>query len=157
WNGVAASQGAAGRRGSRARWPDLTQTLQPLRPAVACSVAPAGNLSHESRVNSSPPSIRPPISSSLSDGSAAEEPVVCMTLRWRKGDSNLRSPRRDCDHRRPSPGLSIAPTADSETLLPRPAGERQDRALACDIFSSASGREGRNDARRLYDRWPRAG
>src|SRR5215472_12172378 len=34
------------------------QILQPPRPAVACSLAPAGSLSHESRVNSSPPSIK---------------------------------------------------------------------------------------------------
>src|SRR6516162_3220503 len=30
--------------------------------------------------------------SELSDGSAAEEPMVCMTLRWREVDSNLQSP-----------------------------------------------------------------
>src|SRR5215471_9655052 len=55
-----AGQSAVGSRGSRARWPDLTQSSQPAGPAVACSVAPAGSLSHESRVNSSPPSIKLP-------------------------------------------------------------------------------------------------
>jgi hypothetical protein len=38
----------------------LTQTLQPPRPAIACSVAPGGSLRQESRVNSSPPSIKLP-------------------------------------------------------------------------------------------------
>jgi hypothetical protein len=41
---IGENQAAVGNRGSRARWPDLTQTLQPLRPAVACSLAPAGSL-----------------------------------------------------------------------------------------------------------------
>src|SRR5215472_7637268 len=54
------SQAVDGRRGSCARWPDLTQTLQPAVPAVACSVAPAGSLSHESRLKSSPPSAKLP-------------------------------------------------------------------------------------------------
>src|SRR5215469_9640457 len=57
---VSARQSAVGSRGSRARWPDLIQTLQPSRPAVARSVAPASSLNHESRVNSSPPSTKLP-------------------------------------------------------------------------------------------------
>jgi hypothetical protein len=63
---IGENQAAVGNRGSRARWPDLTQTLQPLRPAVACSLAPAGSLSHESQVNSSPPSIKLPFRTSNS-------------------------------------------------------------------------------------------
>ena len=53
-SGVRAGEGR--NWGMRARSGDpLTQTLQPPRPAVARSVASAGSLSHESRVNSSPP------------------------------------------------------------------------------------------------------
>src|SRR5215469_1042082 len=58
--------GAIGGRGSPARWPDLTQTLQPRDPAVAMSLAPAGSLSHESWVNSSPLSIKLPSTTSNS-------------------------------------------------------------------------------------------
>src|SRR5215472_13663748 len=68
------SQAVDGRRGSCARWPDLTQTLQPAVPAVACSVAPAGSLSHESRVNSSLPSVKLPsrTSNSIPPGRGTE-------------------------------------------------------------------------------------
>jgi hypothetical protein len=55
---VSAAQAAVGKHGPRARWPDFTQSLQPSRPAVACNIAPAGSLSHESGVNSSPPSAK---------------------------------------------------------------------------------------------------
>jgi hypothetical protein len=49
----------------------LTQSLQPPRPEVACSLALAGNLSHESRENSPPPSIKLP--SSTSNSTSREE------------------------------------------------------------------------------------
>jgi hypothetical protein len=60
------SFGGAGDRGSCERWPDLTQRRQPCGPAAARSVDPAGSLSQEHWVNSSPPSVKAPSRTSSS-------------------------------------------------------------------------------------------
>ena len=78
----------AGKRGSRARWPDLTQTLHPPDPAVACNLDPAGSLSHECGVNSSPASSTLP---SITNSSIPPWTGVSITVPGAQRSSRTRS------------------------------------------------------------------
>jgi hypothetical protein len=67
WDFVGVTEtAAAGKRRSRATWSDLTQTVHPPRPAVACNLVPAGSLSHECGLNSSRASSKLPSRTSSS-------------------------------------------------------------------------------------------
>jgi hypothetical protein len=58
-----------------ARWPVLTQTRQPLAPALARAVAPAGSRSHDCGSKLSPPSLNPPSRTRSSMPAAASRTI----------------------------------------------------------------------------------
>src|SRR5262249_39989005 len=115
-----------GSSGSRARWPDLTQSLQPAGPAVACSVAPAGSLTSPSlggSVVAIPFAASRPKSSRVTRGGCAGNPtprIVVTTAFTGSGATALPSARHGY---RPASGTTTLPVPRPRPTCPTPPHE----------------------------------